>query len=80
MEITKGKIKITKVSNMKIRDKRTGEVYLSTNYEIDARFPGQKTAEELEYLGYECMGWEEIDNRTVDLDLALLFAAGKENN
>ncbi len=77
MEINKGKIKITKLSNMKIKDKRTGEISLSTNYELNTRFPGQKTSEELDNLGYECMGWEEIDSRTVELDLALLFVAGK---
>ncbi len=77
MEITKGKIRITKLSNMKIKDKRTGEVSLSTNYELNAKYPGQKTAENLDNLGYECLGWEEIDTRTVDLDLAILFVTGK---
>ncbi len=77
MEITKGKIKITKLSNMKIKDKRTGEVSLSTNYELNTKFPGQKTAEELDNLGYECLGWEDVESRIVDLDLALLYVTGK---
>ena len=77
MEITKGKIKITKITNTKIRDKRTGEIEICNNYEVNARFPGQKTSEELDDLGYECLGWEGLDTRTVDLDLALLFITGK---
>lgn len=77
MGITKGKIKITKISGTKIKDKRTDEITVSDNYELNARYPGQKTSEELDNLGYEILGWEGIETLTIDLDLAVLFAAGK---